>query len=232
MTEIQNNHLPKNFLDAYLRGNALWPQKHLATSILVAVEILASNILYVELQKYTFSNGQINTILNTMNHLHDIYNVEKKYSKDVEASNRISISDVNYLWQRSIFGSASRIVAIMKTMPGKNNNNLIPFLRNTYYEDAKLATKYLQEIDYIITKPTQKQTLEKVLNKMKEIILDKKFKSLSKHYKFTISETKKGQKLFFETRAEIVSTANEYLKENLKTEFPTLNWEYFDVNHF
>ncbi|GEM_PF-1873102 len=232
--------VPRNFLEGYIRGNFLWPQKHFATSILVSSEAVTVFPLQV-LPNHQFSPDQLVTIATAMNRLHTFSRVKRIFPLEGELveESSIKVEEVNYLWDRSIFGAANRIVAVGRLLAGLSEQlSVIPNLRDLYYGSRDQALLYLKVIDDALrNNENQARIVKVVVDRMRFHLLDKDLSNLAQTYRVSISDARReGRELLKVndeeiSKEEFIQRASAYLVAKLAYDFPDLDWEIFDHSH-
>jgi hypothetical protein len=231
--------VPKNFLSGYIRGNAIWPQKHFVTSVFVAQQALAEGRAFSELAECQFSVEQLDTIVGAMNHSHRANGVGRVFpGSEVDVNERsISIEEITYLWERSVFGAASRVIAIAKLIPTLQPL-LVEFsnLRDPYYRNRREAIQVLQRLDQLMDcNKSEFSVVSQVLDRMKHHMTQNEMRSLAAKYRNMIityqREGGDGQSEYSLLKDDIVDEATGALVDILKNDFPDVDWSNFDSSY-
>ena len=231
--------IPESFLMGYIMGNAMWPQKHFATSIFVAHQAFADNRSFSELSGCQFSVGQLDKIVKSMNKAHRNNQVSREFPEGEELVDErsISIEEINYLWERSIFGAANRVIFVARMIPSLGQV-LTDFsnLRDLYYQDKDRALQELGRLDNIMSNYSLEfDVVSQIFDRIKYHITHHELRELAARYRNVITAYKgeggNDQREYLLIKSDIVNEATLLLMEKLAGDFPEIDWSNFDSSH-
>jgi hypothetical protein len=244
-TEIPE--ISPRFFQLYLRGNAIWPQRHLLNSFLISSEVLQNRgaTSFTELLNMQFSAAQLEEIGRIINKIHTVSGLDKNFDPTTSSArtrHHVTEEEIRILWDGAVAEGADRVLAFTQLFPSLSDEFAdFPHIARVYSWDIKKSSFLLKILDSSLTHhPQETQIMAEILKHVIKKSGDQDFLQLAAHYRqalvssynsfegyqrnspmVTDGQTTQGV-------SEWTKQACQFLLADLPALFPQLEWQRFE----